>query len=315
MMYVYALGGFVLLFGGGELLVRGAVAVSRRFGLSPLLIGMTVVAACTSAPELVVSMGAALDGRSDIAIGNVVGSNIFNLLGVLGTAALIAPIIVRPRELRRDTAVMIASSLAVALIAQTGELGRIAGAVFLVAIVTYIVVSYRSERKNSQLPSAELHVHESQEITAPSSVWTGVAYLAGGLATLVVGSRLLILGATDIALLLGVSEAVIGLTLVAVGTSLPELATSLVAAIRRHSDVAVGNAVGSNIFNLLGILGLTSLVRPIGVAEQIARVDVWVMLAAAVAFAPLLLIRGRIGRVAGVVSLVLYVAYVVVLFQ
>ncbi len=315
MMYVYALGGFVLLFGGGEWLVRGAVAVSRRFRLSPLLIGMTVVAWCTSAPELVVSMGAALEGRSDIAIGNVVGSNIFNILGVLGAAALIAPIVVRPSELKRDTAVMIASSLAIALVAQTGEIGRLAGAVLTAGIVAYVVISYRSELKDSKLPSAELHVHESEEIEVPSSVWAGVGYLAGGLAALVVGSRLLIIGATDIALLLGVSEAVIGLTLVAVGTSLPELATSVVAAVRKHSDVAVGNVVGSNIFNLLGILGITSLVRPIGVAEQIARVDVWVMLAIAVALAPLLLIKGRIGRMAGAVSLALYVGYVVMLFS
>jgi cation:H+ antiporter len=314
MMYIYALGGFVLLFGGGEWLVRGAVAVSRRFRLSPLLIGMTVVAWCTSAPELVVSMGAALEGRSDIAIGNIVGSNIFNVLGVLGATALIAPIVVRPSELRRDTAVMIASSVVIALVAQTGEIGAIAGAVLTAGIVAYVVISYRSELKDSKLPSAELHVHESEEIEAPSSAWAGVGYLTGGLAALVVGSRLLIIGATDIALLFGVSEAVIGLTLVAVGTSLPELATSVVAAIRKHSDVAVGNVVGSNIFNLLGILGITSLVRPIGVAEQIARVDVWVMLAIAIALAPLLLIKGRIGRAAGVVSLTLYMGYVVFLF-
>ncbi len=314
MMYLLVLGGFVLLFGGGELLVRGAVAVSRRFGLSPLLIGMTVVAWCTSAPELVVSMGAALEGRSDIAIGNVVGSNIFNVLGVLGAAALIAPIFVRPNELRRDSAVMIMASVAVAAVSLTGEIGRVAGIVFTAGIVLYVYLSYRAELKAPDSPEAELHTDEAAEIDAPQSMWVGFGYFVGGLAALVVGSRLLIVGATDIARTLGVSEAVIGLTLVAVGTSLPELATSVVAAIRKHSDVAVGNAVGSNIFNLLGILGITSIVRPIGVAEQIARLDVWVMLAVAIAAAALLLWRGRLGRVAGSVFLAVYVAYVVVLY-
>lgn len=315
MMYVYSLVGFVLLFGGGEWLVRGAVAVSRRFGLSPLLIGMTVVAWCTSAPELVVSMGAALDGRSDIAIGNVVGSNIFNVLGVLGAAALIAPIVIKTSELKRDTAVMLVSSIALALVAWTGEIGRLAGTALVAAVISYVWISYRSELRNNALPSAELHVHESEEIEAPSSVWVGVGYLAAGLVALVIGSRFLITGATDIARVLGVSEAVIGLTLVAVGTSLPELATSVVAAVRKHSDVAVGNVVGSNIFNILGILGITSLVRPIGVAEQIATIDVWVMVAVAVALTPFLLVTGRIGRRAGAVALALYVAYVVVLFR
>lgn len=313
-MYLFALGGFVLLFGGGELLVRGAVSVSRRFGLSPLLIGMTVVAWCTSAPELVVSLGAALEGRSDIAIGNVVGSNIFNTLGVLGTAALIAPIVVKPRKLRRDLGVMIGASLLLVGIVQTGSIGRLAGLVFTVGVIAYVAASYITEKRNSQLPSAELHLHEAEEIQTTESTAVGIGYLAAGLAALVVGSRLLIIGSTDIATNWGVSEAVIGLTLVAAGTSLPELATSIVAAIRKHSDVAVGNAVGSNIFNILGILGITSLVRPIGVAEQIARVDVWVMLAAGVAVVPLLLIRGRIGRIAGVMALALYVAYLVVLF-
>lgn len=314
MMYAYALGGFVLLFGGGELLVRGAVAVSRRFGLSPLLIGMTIVAACTSAPELVVSFGAALEGRSDIAIGNVIGSNIFNVLGVLGASALIAPILVKKQEMKRDTTVMLAASAAIALIVQTGQIGRIPGALLLAGIIAYVFFSYRAELRAPSSPSAQLHLSESEEVQGPQATWTGVAYLLAGLVALVVGSRLLITGATDIARILGVSEAVIGLSLVAVGTSLPELATSVVAAIRRHSDVAVGNVVGSNVFNLLGILGVTALVKPIGVAEQIANLDVWVMLAVAIGLAPLLLFKGRIGRISGVLFLALYVVYLAVLF-
>ena len=314
-MYAYALGGLVLLFAGGEWLVRGAVTVSRRFGLSPLLIGMTVVAWCTSAPELVVSMGAAFEGQSDIAIGNIVGSNIFNILGVLGAASLIAPIIVKPAELRRDIGVMLASAVALAAVAQLGEVGRIAGVVFTLAVAAYVFLSYRSELKNPSLPSAELHTHEGEEIQTSSSVWPGVGMLAIGLGSLVVGARLLIVGSTAIARGFGISEAVIGLTLVAVGTSLPELATSVVAAIRKHSDVAVGNVVGSNIFNILGILGITSTVRPIGVAQQIANLDVWVMLGISIALAPILLLRGKIGRLLGAAMLVAYVAYLAVLFQ
>lgn len=314
-MYLYALGGFVLLFGGAEWLVRGALAIANKFKISPLLIGMTVVAFCTSAPELVVSLGAAIEGRSDIAIGNVVGSNIFNILGVLGAAALIAPIVIKPAELKRDTAIMIIAALGLAIMAQFGILTRLMGVVLFAGIIAYVWLSYRYERKNPNAPSADLHTEESEEIPSSKSAWIGIGLVSAGLACLVVGSRLLIIGATGIALKFGVSEAVIGLTLVAIGTSLPELATSVVAAVRRHSDVAVGNVVGSNIFNILGILGISSLVRPIGVASQIARIDVWVMLAVSVILAPFLLIKGRIGRITGIGFLALYMTYAVLLFN
>jgi cation:H+ antiporter len=275
---------------------------------------MTIVAFCTSAPELVVSVGAALEGSSDISIGNVIGSNIFNILGVLGAAALIAPIVVDPHELKRDITVMIVSAVLVALVAQLGEFGRLAGAVFATGIVLYVWLSYRSELSNPRLPSAELHAHEAEEIETTVSLPFGAGLLGAGLAALVIGARLLILGATDIARDFGIPEAVIGLSLVAIGTSLPELATSAVAAARKHSDVAVGNVVGSNIFNALGILGVTALLRPVGVAEQIARVDVWVMLAISIALAPTLLVRGRIGRTLGAAFLLAYLLYAVFLF-
>ncbi len=314
LMYLSAAAGFVLLFGGGEFLVRGAVTVSRRLGLSPLLIGMTVVAWCTSAPELVVSLGAALEGRSDIAVGNVVGSNIFNTLGVLGAAAVIAPILVDPRSLRRDMSIMLGSSVALALVVATGEIGRLPAAVLLVGLMLYVFLSYRSEARRPSVPSAALHEHESAEIKATGSTMSGISYLAGGLVALVIGSRFLVVGASEIARTFGVSEAVIGLSLVAVGTSLPELATSIIAALRRHPDVAVGNVVGSNIFNILGILGITALVRPVGVAEQIASLDVWVMVGASLVMVPMLLWRGRISRPVGAVLLLAYVTYLMILF-
>jgi cation:H+ antiporter len=210
---------------------------------------------------------------------------------------------------------MLVATFALAFIAQTSEIGRVAGVVLTLGIVAYVVFSYLSEARNPKSPSAELHAHESAEIEVSASLGAGVGYLLAGLAALVIGSRLLILGSTDIARVLGVSEAVIGLSIVAIGTSLPELATSVVAALRRHADVAVGNVIGSNIFNILGILGITALVRPIGVAEQIVSIDVWVMTAVSLALAFLLLKRGRIGRIVGVVFLLLYATYLAVLFR
>lgn len=313
-MYLSSAAGFALLLGGGEFLVRGAVTVSRRLSLTPLLIGMTVVAWCTSAPELVVSLGAALEGQPDIAVGNVIGSNIFNVLGVLGVAALIKPILVSPRALRRDVVVMLASAVVVVALSATGEIGRAAGAMLLVGLIAYVGFSYRLETRQPSLPSAALHERESDELNVTGPVWSGVAYLAGGLVALVVGSRFLIDGSSEIARTFGVPEAVIGLSLVAIGTSLPELATSVVAAIRGHLDVAVGNVVGSNIFNVFGILGLTALVRPIGIADRIASFDVWVMIGSSLVLALLLLRKGRIGRLVGAVILMAYVGYLLVLF-
>ncbi|MBN2248543.1 MAG: calcium/sodium antiporter [Coriobacteriia bacterium] len=312
-MYLAALLGFVLLFGGGEGLVRGAVAVARRFGLSSLLIGLTVVAAGTSAPELIVSLSAAIKGNADIALGNVVGSNIFNVLGVLGISALIAPIIVKPAEVKRDTLIMAGAMVALAVAAQSGVIGWPVGSMLIVAVIGYTVYSYRTELREKPAPSAELHEHEGEEFEGPSSLWLGLLYIALGLGALVIGSQLLVTGATEIARTFGVPEAVIGLTLVAIGTSLPELATSIAAAVRGHSDVAVGNVLGSNIFNALLIIGATAVVRPIGVAESMARLDVWLMVAAALALIPLLIGRGRIGRVAGVVLTASYAIYAVLL--
>jgi len=312
-MYVSAGIGFILLFGGGELLVKGAVAIAKRFGVSPLLIGMTIVAFCTSAPELVVSVNAALAGSSDIALGNVVGSNIFNVLGVLGITALVAPITVSPHSLRRDTAVLIGSSVALALLAQAATIGAAAGLVFIAGIVAYVALSYLAELRRPDSPAAALHGRETAEVAAPTALWAGLAYLAVGLGMLIVGSRYLVAGATELARAHGVSEAVIGLTLVAVGTSLPELAASVVAAVRGHSDVAVGNVVGSGIFNILSIIGVTAVLRPIHVAPQLARVDVWVSVAVALLLVPFLLRWGRVGRAAGASFTVLYVAYMLML--
>jgi cation:H+ antiporter len=310
MLYLAAFGGFVLLFAGGELLVRGAVSVARRAGVSKLLIGMTVVAAGTSAPELLVSLRAAGVGQPDIAIGNVVGSNIANILLILGAAAVLSPMAVDVREIRREVWVLLAASVGLVGVVHDRLISGVEGAVMAGLLVAYVIWSYWLEVYRSS-PVAELHVHEAEEFAGVTDrLAFGLLYLVLGLGMLVGGSELLIVGATGIARTLGIPEAVVGLSIVAIGTSLPELATSITAALRGHSDVAVGNVVGSNIFNVMLILGATALVQPIPVSEAMASTDVLVALGTAVLLAPLLLVRGSIGRVAGVVFLGLYAGYI-----
>ena len=314
MMYLLALGGFVLLFVGGEWLVRGAVTVSRRMGISQLLIGLTVVAFCTSAPELLVSLEAAARGQVDIAVGNVVGSNIANVLLIIGASALILPIVVRPAELRRDSLVMFAAIVVLAGLGVLGGIERWQGALMVGVLVVYLWYSYWTE-VHDDVPSAELHVREAEEFKGVTTrVWLGVLELGVGLGALVIGSRMLVNGAEAIAREFGVPEAVIGLTLVAIGTSLPELATSVMAALRGHADVAVGNVVGSNLFNVLAIVGITAAVQPLPVSTAIAGFDIWVMVGTSALLVFFLLVRGRVGRVAGAAFLAAYVGYVGILY-
>lgn len=308
---LFLIAGVVLLFFGAEFLVRGAVALAQRIGISPLLVGMTIVAAGTSAPELVVSVDAALAGAPGIALGNVIGSNICNVLLILGLAAVLKPVSVNPREVRRDLKVLLAASVALTAVTLLGEVSRPAAALLFGAQVLYIVTSYVMEKRRptevTELYEAEVDEFEGK----PRPVWVDILAVVGGVAVLVVGSRLMLTGATDIARAIGVSETIIGLTLVALGTSLPELATSVVAALRGHSDVAVGNVVGSNIFNALFIIGTAGLVAPLTVPTSIIGFDIWVMLAVAV-FAVATLWRGNFGRIAGSFALAGYVAYIAV---
>jgi len=301
--------GLALLTVGGEALIRGALAAARRFGVSPLLSGLLIVGFGTSTPELVVSVDAALSQRPDIAIGNVVGSNICNILLILGLSALIAPMTIQPLALRRDAVTMVAVTLAFILLAGAGTLGRLDAVLFLAGLAAYLRWAYRTESVGD-LPAGELHRAESEELTAlPGSPLFMIAAIAGGLALLVGGSRLLITGAVGIAESLGMSEAVIGLTLVAVGTSLPELTISVIAALRRHADVAVGNVLGSNIFNVLGILGVSALVQPLPVTARILQFDQWVMLASALLLIVFLYTGRRLSRREGGVLLLGYGAY------
>jgi cation:H+ antiporter len=302
-----ALAGLVLLVAGADLLVRGASGLAAAAGITPLVIGLTVVAAGTSAPELAVSLQGVLSGRPDLAVGNVVGSNIANVLLILGASALIAPLAVSRQLVRVDVPLMIGVSLLLVLLVDDGRVSRPEGVLLMLGLLGYLALQVRLGRRGALEAAAEL----------PPPVRGGragqVALLLVGLGLLVLGSRWLVGGAVAVAQAMGVSELVIGLTVVAVGTSLPEIATSLIATFRGQRDLAVGNVVGSNLFNLLGILGLCAVVAPGGVpvAHAAGAFDIPVMAAAALACLPIAFTGYVIARWEGVLFLGYYVAYAV----
>lgn len=302
--------GLVGLMLGGELLVRGAVSAAKAFGISPMIIGLTLVGFGTSTPELVTSLQAALAGSSGIAIGNVVGSNIGNVLLILGIAALIAPIAVDPAALKRDGAVMIAATALCMGAVVVGQVDRLAGALLVVGLAVYLTVTLLLERRASKSPSADVYAAESEAVPGPDySLGWSLLLALGGLIITILGARFLVSGAVTAAQAIGLSEAVIGLTIVAIGTSMPELVTSVIAVRKGQGDVALGNVIGSNIFNILGILGVTALVQPMVVPAQIIEFDMWVLAASAVLLVVFARTGRRISRREGAVMLVLYLAY------
>ncbi|MBS4011163.1 MAG: calcium/sodium antiporter [Roseovarius sp.] len=305
--------GLVLLFVGGEALVRGAVAIAERMGVSKLLIGLVIVGFGTSTPELLVSVKAALDGASEIALGNVVGSNIANILLIFGLAAVIAPVMGWARTAVREALVATLVSLVAFALVQGAVISRMEGIAMLLVLVGYLVASYWLERRDRTAHTfqQEAEAFEGVPVAKP---WLAPLLALGGIAALVFGADLLVEGAVNIARVYGVPDAVIGLSLVAVGTSLPELATAIVAAIRRQSDVVLGNVIGSNIFNILAILGVTVVIQPIEVSARFRDIDTPVMLGAALLLLALLFATRRIGRGWGLVMLGLYAAYMVFLF-
>jgi cation:H+ antiporter len=310
MTYVFIAAGFVLLLAGGEYLVRGSVAVARRLGISPMIIGLTLVGFGTSTPELVASVNAAVKGAPGLAIGNVVGSNIANIFLVLGISALLLPIATHREAFRRDgPALLIATALLVVALV-SGSVTAAMGVVGLVLLATFTIYSYWSDR-NSLDAVAVMHGQEADEVDMPQTgLWVALGIAFGGMAGVLIGAELLVRGAIDLARAYGLSEAVIGLTLVAVGTSLPELVTSVMAAWRRHADVAFGNIVGSCLFNILGILGVTALVAPLPVPESIMLFDVWVAALAAIMLVVFAMTGWRIGRREGAVLFGAYVLYI-----
>jgi cation:H+ antiporter len=305
--------GLVALIGGAELLVRGAGRLALAFGISPLVIGLTVVAFGTSSPEVAVSVGAAASGKVDLAVGNVVGSNIFNVLFILGISAVITPLVVAQQLIRQEVPLMIGISLLLFSFAFDGVLARAEAGVLFAGIVAYTVFLIRQSRKETSAAVKQEYDAEfsGKRQGGKGTMAVNLALVAVGLALLVIGSRWLVDGAIAFARHFGISEAVIGLTIVAAGTSLPEVASSIVAAVRGERDIAVGNVIGSNIFNILGCLGLAGLVaaEPLTIAPSILAFDLPVMLAVAVACLPIFVTGASVARWEGVVFLGYYVAY------
>ncbi|WP_417607844.1 calcium/sodium antiporter [Primorskyibacter flagellatus] len=311
---LFVAAGLVLLFVGGEGLVRGSVAIAERLGISKLLIGLVIVGFGTSTPELLVSVNAALDGASEIALGNVVGSNIANILLIVGVAALIAPIMGWERTAVREALVATLVSLAAFVLVQGEIITRIEGIAMLMVLAGYLFSTYWLERRNRTAKTFH-HEAEAFEDVPLRRPWLAPVLALGGIAALVFGADLLVDGAVNIARTFGVPDAVIGLSLVAIGTSLPELATAIVAAIRRQSDVVLGNVIGSNIFNILAILGVTVVIQPIEVSARFRTIDTPVMLGAALLLLTLLFATTKVGRLWGILMLVAYAAYMVFLFS
>jgi cation:H+ antiporter len=299
--------GLVLLLVGAETMIRGAVAIARRLNISPHVIGLTVIAFGTSAPELFVSLKAAMAGSPGIAIGNVIGSNIANILLMIGTVGVISPFVCGGAPLRRDGLALILGTILFVAAGIHGVIERWHGAVMLMLLFAYLFYCYWEERRSPD----SLHAKEVEEFDAiPTQLWKSALFTIGGLAGVLLGAQFLVDGAIDVARSAGISETVIGITFVAVGTSLPELATTLVAALRRHSDVALGNIIGSNIFNTLGILGTVAVVHPLQIPAEVMSLDLWFMVAVTVIFVALAIKLPAFSRPYAVVFFFAYVFFI-----
>lgn len=311
MNLMMTIGGLALLLFGGEVLIRGAVGLAKRVGISPFIVGLTIIGFGTSAPEVVVSVDAALSGSPGIAVGNVIGSNIANILLIVGSAALFVPLAVHPDALKRDGTMMAFATVLFIAIALMGTATWYHGVVSIIVLGAYLTYSVFSDRQRNDA-TAQLHRDKGEQLQSglPDKVWVMLLALGIGLAALVAGSRFAVIGASAIAREAGISEEVIGITLVAFGTSLPELATAMVAAARKQADVCIGNVIGSNIFNLLGITGAAAIAAPLPFAASVVSFDIWVLLAVTVLFMWFMLAGRRIQRWEGAVLLLLYFSYI-----
>lgn len=305
------MGGLTFLFGGGEVLVRGASSLATALRISPLVIGLTVVAFGTSAPELSVALRSAFTGTDDIAIGNVVGSNICNILFILGLSAVIVPLVVSSQLIRRDVPLMILASVLLYVFGQDGNIGRTDGGILFSSLLIYVIWSIRQSRHESQAVVEEFTQQTPAAQTGIRNLLFSGALILMGLLLLTQGSTWVVDGSVVVATMLGASELIIGLTVVAFGTSLPEVATSVMAALRGERDIAVGNLVGSNLFNILCVVGLASFIAPRGIAvtSTALELDIPVMIAVAVACLPIFLTGHVITRWEGCMFLFYYVAY------
>ena len=304
-MLLSLIAGFALLFVGGELLVRGSVATAERLRISPLIIGVTLVGFGTSAPELVTSIDAVIQGAPSIAIGNIVGSNIANVLLILAIGALLSPFACSPESFKRDGPVVALSAIACTAILLSGHVSRMIGTILLLTLIGYLIWTTLSDHREKG--TTDLAAQET--LTKSAGLGPHLLLAVFGLGGIIYGANLLVLGAIDLATHLGISETLIGLSVVAIGTSLPELATTVIAAIKRQGDIAFGNIIGSNIFNSFGILGTTALVQPIAVPDDVIAFDIWVMLAATAALILFSVTSWRINRFEGGLLLAGYAGY------
>lgn len=305
------LAGLAVLILGGEVLVRGAVGLSAAMKISPLVIGMTVVSFGTSAPELLVSLQSALDGNPGIAIGNVVGSNIANLALVLGITVLIFPIVAEQQTKRIDYPMMMVASVLFGVFALNNMIDRWEGVIFLVVLIAFTVFLIRSSRKKEKSKLEEAIGGERPDASeVKDSLWLSVGLLLVGLVALYFGSEWFVGGASDLASKFGLSDSVIGVTVVAFGTSAPELVASIMAAVKKQSDISVGNLIGSNIFNVFAVLGVTSVVKPVGVDQSVMSFDLIWMLGIAAFMVVVLYLGDKIGRFKGGLLLLSYIIYI-----
>lgn len=296
--------GLVVLIFSGDFLVKGAVGIAQKFDISPLVIGMTVVSFGTSAPELFVSVGAAMDGVPELAIGNVVGSNIANIALVLAITVLIFPIVVDKNSKIIDWPMMMGSTVLFYLFALDNEIQRWEGIVLVAIIVLFIIFIIRKSRRDKTPPSEE-------EVEAPSKQWLTYVFLLGGLVGLKFGAEWMLEGAIGIAEQSGMSKEIIGVTIIAIGTSVPELVASGVAAYRKQTDISIGNLIGSNIFNIMVVIGITAIIKPITITNNQLSFDFVWMIAVAVILFPLLVLGKKMGRGAGVILISLYTAFII----
>jgi len=313
-VFIQAGVGLALLLFSADYLVRGAVALARISGVSPLIIGLSIVAVGTSAPEFVTALAASLEGATDMAVGNVVGSNIVNMLLILGIAAMIRPINVGPKIIARDAMMVVGATALFVAIGVTGGYNRWQGALLLFCLFAYLYLTYRAERLENEREA--LHAREAEDVGGvPGRTWIAVVFLLGGLAGIVIGAELLVTGGLGIAQAFDVSRTIVGLTLIAIGTSLPELAIVIVASWRGHSDIALGNVLGSNIFNLLGITGGVAMIVPLDMPLEIMNFDIWVLLGMTILLLPMMITENKISRVEGRLLAGFYFVYLAAQFD
>ena len=295
--------GFILLMGGAEYLVKGAVDIASKLKIPTIIVGLTIVAFGTSTPEFVVSIKAAINGSAGISVGNVIGSNIANILLILGVTALISPIKCRRRIFLRDYKFLFVVSLLFSLFTLNEKIDTWQGGIFLLMLLGFIYHNYKN--------SSQEDIDDSEEKDADKSWLKVILITLGGLLAILFGADILVKGAVNMARILGVSEEIIGLTIIAVGTSLPELATTVLATLRRQTGVALGNIVGSNIWNIVFIMGATSTITEVNVPKQFIYYDVWVMLVSTLVLYPAMMTKARLTRLEGFLFLVAYIAYII----